>query len=470
MRDLLTRDMMHDYQNRSVGVIKDKKYCALWLDMGLGKTVSTATAFTDLMNDFSVGRVLIIAPKRVAVTTWPLELRNWEHLLGLSFSVINGTAKERTAAILKRADVHIISRDNIRWLVSMVGDQWPWDMVVVDESSSFKSQSSNRWKALKSVRKYIRRMVQLSATPSPQGLHDLWAQFYLLDRGKRLGATEKSFLSRWFNVNREHHSIEPKKHTKEEIYDIISDITIHMSAEDYLDMPELIINRVEIDLPKKVREDYKRFERESLIQLKEYEETFNYNQTETELVETFKQDVEIIAENAATLTGKLLQFANGAVYTDDIGSYKVVHDEKIEALKEIIETHSGTPILVAYNFKSDLDRIRKAFPQAVMMDDDPQTQVDWNDGKIPILLTHPASSGHGLNLQRGSNIIVWFGLNWSLELYMQLRGRLYRQGQTQKSVIVHHIVARDTVDDRVMKILEKKETTQSELLSAVKAL
>jgi SNF2 family DNA or RNA helicase len=451
---LLTRDLMHPYQNKASDFICDiagsaANGCALWLDMGLGKSVSAATAASDMLDDFSVGRVLIIAPKRVAMTTWPLELRNWDHLMHLRFSVIGGTAKQRTAAILQRADIHIISRDNVAWLIRMVGKQWPWDMVIIDESSSFKSQSSNRWKAIKSVLRAITRVVELSATPAPQGLIDLWAQFYLLDKGERLGATEKAFKQRWFHEDREKRLLIPRDFADGEIHSLVSDITIHMNAEDYLDMPEKILNKVEVDIPRDKMIQYQNFERDMILEMEEL-------------------DLEVEAENAATLTGKLLQFANGAIYTNAARDWELLHDEKIEALKEIIESHNGYPILVAYNFKSDLARLQEAFPGATVMDDDPDTQVRWNDGEIPILLTHPASSGHGLNLQRGSNVIVWFGLNWSLELYLQLIGRLYRQGQTQKTVVIHHIIARHTVDERVMRVLGQKDATQRQLLEAVR--
>lgn len=453
---LLTRDQMHSYQNRAADFICNVAGntaigCALWLDMGLGKTVSTATAASDLLTGLEVGRVLIIAPKRVALTTWPLELRNWDHLMHIRFSVISGDQKQRTAAILTRADVHIISRDNVAWLVRMVGKQWPWDMVIIDESSSFKSQSSNRWKAIKAVLRTITRVVELSATPAPQGLIDLWAQFFLLDKGERLGASEKAFKKRWFHEDRERHLIVPREHADAEIHALVSDITMYMQAEDYLDMPERIYNRVEVDMPREVLVQYQNFERDMILELEEL-------------------DLEVEAENAATLTNKLLQYANGAIYVNEARDWELLHDEKIDALRELVETHQGYPILVAYNFKSDLVRLQAAFPQAFVMDDDPDTQVRWNNGEIPILLTHPASSGHGLNLQRGSNIIVWFGLNWSLELYLQLTGRLYRQGQTQKTVVIHHIITRHTVDERVLRVIGKKDATQRELLEAVRTV
>jgi SNF2 family DNA or RNA helicase len=451
---LLTRDEMHNYQNRTVDFItavagNTAIGCGIWLDMGLGKSVSAATAVVDMQSDMSVGRVLIIAPKRVAMTTWPLELRTWDHLMYTRFSVISGDAKQRTAAILQRADIHIISRDNVAWLVRMVGKQWPWDMVVIDESSSFKSQSSNRWKALKHVLRMITRVVELSATPAPQGLIDLWPQFYLLDKGERLGATEKAFKKRWFIEDRESRLIVPRAHAEDEIHSLVSDITIHMNAEDYLDMPELIHNKVLVDLPRDQMIRYQNFERDMFIEFDGL-------------------DLEVHAENAAVLTGKLLQFANGAMYVNELREWELLHDEKIEALKEIVESHAGYPILVAYNFKSDLQRLKKAFPFATVMDDDPDTQLRWNNGEIPMLLTHPASSGHGLNLQRGSNVICWFGLSWSLEYYLQLNGRLYRQGQTKNTVVIHHIIARHTVDERVLSVLGRKNATQKELLMAVR--
>ena len=446
---MLNRSNMHPYQNRGVEYIKNIPYCALWFDMGLGKTTTTATALSDLMAEFEVGRTLIVAPKRVALTTWPMEFKKWSHLRHIRFELIVGNKKERIQSILKKSDVHIISRDNLFWLQQTVGKKWPWETVVLDESSSFKSQSSSRWKAARVIRRHTRRMVQLSATPAPNGLQDLWAQMYLLDQGQRLGATEKAYLERWFEVGHNGYGVKPKAHAKEEIYSLIDDIVVSMKAEDYLEMPEMILNSVEVDLPATAMAAYKKFERSMILEL--------------------QSGTEVGVEFAAALVNKLLQCANGAVYTDDIKSWEVFHDEKIEALKEIVESNSGYPILVAYNFKSDLERIKRAFPKAVMMDDKVTTQEKWNRGKIPMLLTHPASSGHGLNLQGGSHIIVWFGLNWSLELYKQLNGRLYRQGQKSKTVVIHHIIAKGTVDERVLKVLTDKNATQEELMLAVKA-
>lgn len=444
---MLARSLMHKYQNQNVELMIEHPEWGLWNDMGTGKTISSATALRDMMDNFTIGRALVVAPKRVALTTWPMEFRKWEHLQGIRTQVITGSKQERIQAVLKRADVHFVSRDNIAWLWETCGKKWPWDTVVIDESSSFKSQSSNRWKAMRQARRYVKRLYELTATPSPNGLHDLWAQIYLMDRGERLGATHKSFIQRWFNYDRSGYII-PKDHSEAEIHEILSDLVSHMKAEDYLDMPELIMNRIEVDLEPSVMKKYKAFEKDMIIQLNEL--------------------TQVEVDSAAALCGKLLQFANGAMYTDELKNWSLVHDEKIEALKEVVEAHSGYPIMVAYNFKSDLQRIRNAFPDAVVMDDNIETQERWNSGKIKMLLTHPASSGHGLNLQGGSHIIVWFGLPWSLELYQQLNGRLYRQGQSSKTVIIHHIFARGTVDERVMRVLGVKGATQASLLDAVK--
>lgn len=449
---VLTRDMLHGYQDYGVEFIKEHKFCALWLAMGLGKTISTATAVWDLMQDFSVGRTLVVAPKRVALTTWPMELEKWDHLQGLRYQVISGSVADRVRAVMRKADLHIISQDNFNWLVRVVGTQWPWDTVVLDESRSFHSQSSNRWNACRKVRQAgkVDRMIQLTATPAPQGLGDLWGQFYLLDLGQRLGSTEKAFNTRWFNVDRRTGKKLPKEFARDEIFERVSDITVSMAAEDYLDMPELIKNPIYVDLSSQAMKAYRKFERELLLELEDV-------------------DAVVDAQNAGILVGKLLQFANGACYYDDQKNFSIIHDEKIQALKEIVDADPGKPILVAYNFISDLKRLKKAFPHAVVMDDDPETQRRWNAGKIQMLVTHPKSSGHGLNLQEGSNVIVWFGLNWSLELYLQLIGRLYRQGQTFSSVIVHHIMARRTVDERVFKALLLNDASQNDLLEAVKA-
>lgn len=441
---------MWSYQHEKVEFIKNTPFCALWLDMGLGKTITSATALRDLIHDGEVANSLIVAPKRVALTTWPMEFKKWKHLDGIRTQVISGNMKERTRCVLKKAEVHIISIDNLAWLQEIAGRRWPWRMVILDESSGFKSQSSNRWKAMRIARRHITRMVQLSATPAPNGLQDLWAQMYLMDLGHRLGASEKDFKDRWFVPNRNGYGVVPRDHAEDEIHDKVRDIAVHMHAEDYIEMPELIVNAVEVELSPAQMKKYKYFEAESIYEL----ECMGV----------------VEANNAAALVGKLLQCANGAIYTNELKEWELLHDEKIDALHELVDAHAGYPILVAYNFKSDLQRLKKAFPKAVVMDDDEETQNRWNRGEIPMLLTHPKSSGHGLNLQGGSNIIVWFGLNWSLELYLQLIGRLKRQGQKAKTVIVHHIIARGTVDERVLKVIRKKDATQNALLEAVKSV
>lgn len=443
------RDEMHGYQNRGVQFIKDTPFCGLWIGMGLGKTVSTATAVSDLMWDLQTHRCLIVAPRLVATTSWPMELQNWDHLRGLRFEVIHGNEKQRLQAVLKRADIHIISRDNLFWLWQRAGKKWPWDMVVLDESSSYKSQASRRWKAMRCVRRHTNRIVQLSAGPAPNGVHELWAPIFLLDQGASLGHSEKDFHNRWFRKDHSGYGLMPLPSAKEEIYEKISHLVMSMKAEDYLEMPELINVEFEVEMPAKLLAQYKRFEKD--------------------LLTTLVSSHVIEASNAAVLAGKLLQFANGALYTDNLRNWEPVHDEKIEALKEIEESSGGVPLLVAYNFKSDLARLKKAFPHAVVMDSNIETQHRWNAGKIPMLLVHPASTGHGLNLQGGSNLLVWFGMPWSLDLYRQLIGRLYRQGQKRGSVVVYHILTRGTIDYRVLKVLQKKGATEDELLAAVKA-
>lgn len=449
MLDRLDLYDMWGYQHEKVEFIKENHFCAAWMDMGLGKSITSATALRDLIHVGEIGRSLIVAPKRVALTTWPTEFKKWKHLDGIRTQVISGNAKERTRCVLKKAEVHIVSIDNLAWLQEIAGKRWPWQMAILDESSGFKSQSSNRWKAMRVGRRHLKRMVQLSATPAPNGLQDLWAQIYLLDLGERLGSSELAFKQRWFTANPNGYGVVPREHSENEIHSLVGDIAVHMKAEDYIKMPKLLINAIEVELSPKQMLKYKYFEKESIYQL--------------ECLGTVE------ANNAASLVGKLLQCANGAIYTNELKEWELLHDEKIDALQELVDHHAGYPLLVAYNFKSDLQRLKKAFPDAVVMDDDQETQDRWNRGEIKMLLTHPKSSGHGLNLQGGSHIIVWFGLNWSLELYLQLIGRLYRQGQKSGTVIVHHIIARGTVDERVLKVIRRKDATQTALLEAVKS-
>lgn len=442
----------HSYQAYAINEVIEKPAVGLFLDMGLGKTVTTLTAITELLHDrFEVHKVLVIAPKRVAEDTWSRETEKWEHTKYLKVSKVLGPVKTRLAALEVKADLYVINRENVDWLVQHYGKTWPFDMVVIDELSSFKSPSAKRFKQLRKVRPLINRIVGLTGTPAPNSLIDLWPQLYLLDRGERLGTTVTGFRNQYFNPGRRDpskfivFSWEPKEGAEEAIHNKIGDICISMKAKDYLQLPERIDNVVTVQLDAKEREIYKRLERDKIL---EYE----------------NQDV--IANSAAGLMGKLLQLSNGEVY-DDEGITVHVHDRKLEALEEIIEGAQGQPILLFFSFKHDRDRIRQRFQFAEELDQEDSIER-WNKGEIPLLIAHPASAGHGLNLQDGGHIIVWFGLTWSLELYQQANARLDRQGQ-KESVIVHHLLVEDSVDEQVLRVLQGKEEGQDALLEAVKA-
>lgn len=401
-----------------------------------------------------VNEVLVIAPKRVAEDTWSTEIDKWDHLNNLRISKIIGTVQQRRAAVFKDADIYIISRDNVKWLVDNYVDGWKWDMCVIDELSSFKNSKSQRFRALRKVRGYFKRIVGLTGTPAPNSLIDLWPQMYLLDGGERLGKTITGYKERFFYPGQRNGYVvyewKLKENAEDNINKKISDICISMKAEDYLDMPERIDNKVEVQLSKKALDIYKQIERDYILNL---------------------NDKDITATNAAALTNKLLQIANGAIY-DNEKDYHVVYDEKIDKLLEIIDVANGKPVLVFYNFKSDKERIIKALDEKKIKNyqslDNSVDIKNWNEGKIQVALLHPASAGHGLNLQYGGNIIVWFGLTWSLELYQQANARLFRQGQ-KETVIIHHLVAKGTVDEDVIKALENKDINQEKLLRAVKA-
>lgn len=443
---MLNRDLLHDYQNRGVQFIKDNDKCALWLDMGLGKTLTTLTAIADLSDSFDVVKTLVIAPLRVANTTWHKELSSWSHTNHLTYSIVTGSEKKRQAALHKRADVYIINRENVKWLTELYGAKWPFDMVVIDESSSFKSSSSQRWKALRKIMPYVDRMVQLTGTPTSNGLLDLYAQIYLLDTGQRLGRSMTAYKSRFFESDYMGFKFSPREGAEEKIYDLIGDKVMTMLAKDYLELPERMDLVVPVLLPAKLKKQYDELEKEFIAQI---------------------DDAEIAVFNAAALANKLLQFCNGAVYVDEHKNWSELHSEKIDALAEIIEDNPGENILVAYNYKTDLERLTAKFPDAVVMDKQGEAVQQWNDGNIKMLLAHPASAGHGLNLQAGGNIIVWFGLNWSLELYQQFNGRLHRQGQT-KPVKIIHIVASGCMDEKVITAISNKARTQQDLLDALK--
>ena len=441
-----SRNDLHPYQHRMIDFIYNTPKCAVWAGLGLGKTVTTLTAITDLLDSFSVSKVLIIAPLRVANSVWHTESKRWTHTKDLTFSIVTGSEKERISALFKSADIYVINRENVQWLVEHYKTKWPYDLVVIDESSSFKSASSQRFKALKKVRTLTDRMVQLTGTPSPNGLIDVWSQMSLLDGGERLGKTMSAYKMRFFEAGYNGYSFKPVENADKIIHKLIDDIVISLNVDDYLEMPERIDTVMRVNIPPARLAEYKQLEREFLIQI---------------------NDAEIVAYNAATLAGKLLQYCNGAMYTDELKNWTEIHTAKLDALDEILEDNQDENLLIAYNYKTDLIRLKARYPDAVVLDNDPDIITRWNNGQIKILLAHPASAGHGLNLQHGGSIIVWFGLNWSLELYQQFNGRLHRQGQT-KPVRIVHIVADGCIDDKVMRAIENKAQTQDELLNALK--
>ncbi len=438
----------HNYQQFATDFILEHPISCLMLDMGLGKTVITLTALWQLaLDSFDVSRILVIAPKRVAEDTWPKELSKWEHLSGLDATLVMGTQAEREAALRQQTFLYIINRENVSWLIA--SHPWDFDMVVIDELSSFKSNQAQRFKAMKKVRPLVSRIVGLTGTPAPNSLLDLWPEMYLMDMGQRLGRFIGGFRDRFFTPDKRNreiiYSYKPREGAEEAIYGLISDICISMKAVDYLDMPELIMNRVEVSMDSRERKIYDDFQRDMVVSL---------------------QGEELDAVNAAALSGKLTQMANGAVYGEN---RKVlhIHDRKLDALEDLMEAANGKPLLVAYWYEHDLQRIKARFKNARCIDTT-QDIDDWNAGKIPLALIHPASAGRGLNLQEGGCTIVWFGLTWSLELYQQLNARLWRQGQ-KHTVVIHHIVTKGTHDEDVLRALDKKDTRQSALIDAVRA-
>lgn len=439
----------HEYQSYATEFILSHPISAVFLEMGLGKSVITLSAIFDLcLDSFLVCKVLVIAPLRVARDTWPAEINKWDHLKGLSYSVAVGTEKERIDALKKQSTLYIINRENVDWLVHKSGIPFHFDMVVIDELSSFKSYGAKRFKSLLKVRPSIKRIVGLTGTPSSNGLMDLWAEFRILDLGQRLGRYISHYRNTYFKPDKRNAQIvfsyKPLPGAEEEIYKQISDITISMKSTDYLKMPEYVSNEVFVTLSEKEWKVYSDFKEDMVANL---------------------GDEDIDAVNAAVLSGKLLQMANGAVY-DSENKAHVIHDKKLDALEDLIEGANGKPVLVAYWYKHDLERIKERFP--VRQIQSSKDIENWNDGKIPIAVIHPASAGHGLNLQSGGSTLIWFGLTWSLELYQQTNARLYRQGQ-KDTVIVHHIITKNTIDEDVLLALTKKEKTQDALIDAVKA-
>lgn len=439
----------HNYQQYAIDFVVNHDISALLLDCGLGKTITTLTAIDELMlNRFDVSKVLIIAPLRVASSTWPSEIEKWSHLKHFTYSVVVGSEKERQQALKQKAHLYIINRENVEWLINKSGYSFDFDMVILDEMSSFKSYQSKRVKSLLKVRPFIKRIVGLTGTPSSNGLMDLWAQFRILDFGERLGRYITHYRNTYFVPDKRNgaivYSYKPQANAEERIYQAISDITISMKAHDYLNMPECVMSDVVVEMHKKEQKVYDTLKQEMVTQVK---------------------DVEIDAVNAASLSNKLLQMANGTVY-DDTKQTHHIHDRKLDALEDLIESANGKSVLVAYWFQSDRENIMKRFDiREIKTTHDIQ---DWNDGKIPIALIHPASAGHGLNLQEGGSTLIWYSLTWSLELYQQTNARLYRQGQTQ-TVAIQHIITKGTIDEDVLKALKRKDKIQTALMNAVKA-
>lgn len=444
----------HAYQAYCESRLIDTPAIALWLEMGLGKTAIVLSAITELKyNRFEINKVLIIAPKKVAEATWQSEAKKWNHTSYLRISTILGSTTKRIRALNTPADIYVINRDNVCWLVDYYRNNWPFDTVVLDEATSFKSQQAKRWKALKSVRPHISRIIELTGTPSPKGLLDLWPQIYLLDQGQRLGRTVGSFRERYFSPDKRNattiFTYRPKDGAEQAIHSLIGDICISMRSEDYLDLPECITDVIPVMLDDKAKKAYSQLEKETLLQVDE--DTIN-------------------AGSAAVLTNKLLQLCNGAVY-NDTHDVTEIHTCKLEAFTELVEALNGEHALVFYNFQHDRDRIIRAlstFGLKVRIYQGPQDEKEWNQGDIDILLAHPASCAYGLNLQQGGHHVIWFGLNWSLELFQQANKRLHRQGQAFP-VIVHLLEVQDSMDKDVISALDNKAKTQNILMDALKA-
>lgn len=440
----------HNYQSYAIDYIENHPIAAVLLDMGLGKTVISLTAIADLLFDsFEAHRILVVAPLRVARDTWPAEISKWQHLKHLTYAVAVGTIKERKAALSAGADITIINRENLGWLIDSSGYEFDYDMVIIDELSSFKNHKSKRFQSLMKVRPKVKRIIGLTGTPSSNSLMDLWAEFKLLDFGERLGRFITHYRNNYFIPDKRNgeiiYSYKPMPYAEDAIYRKISDITISMKSTDHLQMPELITSQYEVQLSEDEKQRYEELKADFILELPEGE---------------------ITAANAASLTGKLSQLANGAIY-DDEGNIVEFHDRKLDALEDIIESANGKPLLAAYWFKHDLQRIKKRFDVREIKTS--KDIIDWNNGDIPVAVIHPASAGHGLNLQAGGSTLIWFGLTWSLELYQQTNARLWRQGQSSGTVVIEHIITKGTIDERILKALSLKEVSQNALIDAVKA-
>lgn len=445
----------HDYQQYAIQFLTEHPVAALLLDMGLGKTVTTLTAINELLFDrFEIRRVLVIAPLRVARDTWSAEIEKWEHLKHLKYRVAVGTSAERRQALHAKTDICILNRENISWLVEESGIPFDFDMLVIDELSGFKNHQTKRFKALMKVRPKVKRIVGLTGTPSSNGLMDLWAEFRLLDMGQRLGRFIGQYRTTYFQPDKRNgmvvYSYKPLPQAEKQIYDKISDITISMKAIDYLQMPELLLTESRVQLSKQEAERYKQLKQDLVLDLPEGE---------------------ITATNAAALSNKLCQMSNGAIY-DDENNIIPIHNRKLDALEDMIESANGKPVLVAYWFKHDRTRITERLRKLGVVYQEiksAESIKNWNSGKLQVALIHPASAGHGLNLQAGGNFLVWFGLTWSLELYQQTNARLWRQGQQSETVVIQHIITKGTIDEHILKALQAKDETQTALMQAVKA-
>lgn len=439
----------HSYQEYAIRYIETHPISALLIDMGLGKTSITLTAIRNLLFDsFEVCKVLVIAPLRVAKNTWTDEIKKWEHLSTLTYSLIIGNENERLSALNEQTDIYIINRENVDWLVNKSGYKFDFDMVVIDELSSFKNHQSKRFKSLMKVRPLVKRIVGLTGTPSSNGLMDLFAEFKILDMGKRLGYFIGQYRNTYFKPDKMNgpivYSYKSLSNAENAIYEKISDITVSMKANEYLKMPELLTSNYVVELSNSEKKQYDKMKKSLVLEI---------------------TDGEITASNAASLSNKLCQLSNGAIY-DDEQNIVEIHDRKLETLEDIIESMNGKPLLIAYWYRHDLERIKSRF--SVREIKTSEDISDWNDGKIPVALIHPASAGHGLNLQNGGSTLVWFGLTWSLELYQQTNARLYRQGQ-KNAVVIQHIITKGTIDEQILKALQKKNKTQADLIDAVRA-
>ena len=483
-RPLLTREKIRKYQGKVIVRAQRRKYLMLQIDMGLGKTIMVLTAARYLLDRFEIRRLLVIAPLLVAEETWPDEIESWEHTRPLTYEVITGDAERRASRAMIDAEVHIINRENLPWLVEFWGDKWPYDAAAIDEISGFKNPArktkptkkaaeealmeeerlrakghtnprvtakrfDTRFGAFCKIRKHLNWVIGMTGTPAPNGLIDLWSQYYMLDQGERLGTTFTAFRDRWFDSDYMKYKWTPKAHAFDEIMDLVKDITISMDSADYLELPPRVDIPVNVYLSAKQMKDYKRFERTLLLE---------------------EHDIEAV--NEGVLTQKLLQLANGSIYDEDKKAIQI-HDLKLDALERIIEEHPGQPILVAYSYKFDVEKLKKRFKHARFIKDEPDAEgrsavKAWNAGKVELLIVHPASAGHGLNLQHGGYIAAWYGLPWSLELYMQFNKRLHRSGQKADRVLIYHILAKDTVDERVLAALRSKDADQARVIAASK--